>query len=100
MSTTSAARSGLFGVMDIGDHRHAGRALDLGQRLETRLFTGPAKARLRGTVGLVKGRLEDQRHAVALGDLPDRAGNVDHEVPRLDDARAGDVDRAARHRRW
>ncbi len=84
----------LFRVVDIGDHRQSGRTLDLRQGLEPRLFTGPAEARLRGAIGLVEGRLEDQRHAVAFGDLPDLAGDVDHEVPRLDDARTGDVDRA------
>ena len=78
------------GLVDVGEHRQPGPAPDLAKGREPGLQAGTAERGARRPVGLVVGRLEDDRHAAPCRDLLDLGRRLERMLRALDDARAQD----------
>src|SRR5207253_8150317 len=77
-------------AVHVGEHGHPDLASHLVEDLQARLHARPAEGRAARAVGLVEARLEDERDAERPGHFLEAAGDVDLQLLRFDDARAGD----------
>src|SRR6266540_3062298 len=84
---------GLRGLMNVGEERQTRFLSDFRQNVEAFLQTRSAEGVLGGAVGLVEGRLVDDRSARLVGDRPDPDGHREGVLPRLDDAGPGEKER-------
>ena len=80
----------LVDLVDVGEDRHADFLLDLGQDLQTLLHAQATERGTRRTVGLVEGRLVDERDTQFRRDLLQGTGGVERHLLGLDHAGAGD----------
>jgi hypothetical protein len=79
--------------MHVGEHRHAERLLHLGEDLEALVHARAAKRLARAAVGLVIGRLEDERDAQLAGDVLQLARHVHLQLLAFHHAGPGDEEK-------
>ncbi|MNV89821.1 hypothetical protein D3C71_1841490 [compost metagenome] len=80
--------------MHIGEDGNVQFLAHLGKNLQAFFHARAAKARARGTVGLVEAALEDEVDAQARGDFLELAGHIHLQLLGLDHARAGNEEKA------
>src|SRR5690606_29223988 len=83
-------RRDVLALVHVGEHRQTGRVAHLGEDREALVASEAAERVTRRAVGLVVGRLEDQRHAQLARERGETLGVPQRRVAALDDARAGD----------
>ena len=78
-----------FGV-HVGQYGNADLLPDIGEDGQTLIHAQATIGRARTAIGLVVGRLEDERNAKCRRDLPECPGSIHGELARLDHAGSGD----------
>src|SRR6266581_4200435 len=81
--------------MHVGQHGNTDLLAYAPERLESCIDAGAAKTRLRGSIGLVERRLEDERNAQRRRHVAQAPRHVDHQRLALDDAGTGDQEKRA-----
>jgi hypothetical protein len=79
----------LVGGMHIGQHRHAEFSPHVGENRQAFVHAGTTETRSRAAIGLVVGRLVDERNAQVTRHLLERTRGVECHLARFDDARPG-----------
>jgi len=83
-------RSGLFRLVNVGQHRHTEARLDACKHGKPRLYPRPARRALGRAISLVEGGFENEAHPLGPANLQDRFGNGERMVEPLKLARPRD----------
>ncbi len=83
-------RRDLVHRVHIGQHRHVALPPHFLEDAQALLHARSAKRRVRAAVGLVVGRLEDERHVERRANRLEFAGDIHLQLARLDDTGTGD----------